>query len=951
MADRSIIVKIGANVTGLVSSLKTADKAAQDFGNKFLSNVEKNSASLNTLSRNVGIVGAGLTGLAVLAVKKFADFDQAMSAVGAATMETAGNMELLRQAAIDAGADTQYSATEAAKGVEELAKAGVSTTDILKGGLAGSLNLAASGAISVGDAAEIAATAMTQFGLKGTDVTHISDLLAAGAGKAQGGVGDLGMALKQAGLVANSTGLSIEETTAGLTAFASAGLIGSDAGTSFKAMLQRLTPQSAEAQKAMDDLGISAYDSQGNFIGLAEFAGNLQDSLKDLTPEQRNSAEATIFGSDAVRAANILYEEGEAGIRKWTAAVDDQGYAAEQAAIRTDNLKGDLERLSGSFETALIGMGEAANGPLRDLVQGLDGMVDRFNGMSDGAKGANLAIVGGGGLVLLGVAGFMKLTTSVSETVSALKTMGVISEATSGRIGAIAGSAAKIAGVAAGLAAAGAAVAMLANALTDKTAVDMDQLAESMGRAATASIDLNSAFKDYGTIAGTKLGRDIQGIGDALDRTFNKGIEDKVNDTVASMLSFTGVVDTMELLDDRWTALDTTLGTMVSGGNLEGAYAAFQQIKGAAESQGVSMDELREKFPEYFDAVSNTTSAVESATPAQDEYNAAMDTGGASATTYADALKEALDAQKEQTDALLTGRDAQRDFEGAVDDARATLEESAGVTDEMRDAQGNLTEEGRLLVEQYVATGGALDITTEKGRANQEALDGIASSGAAATDALRENGGTQEELAAQVQSTRDQFILAAEAFGMSADEANALADEMNLIPANVTPVVAINDQASGTLDSIWSKITRLSDRTITVNTRTGETSVSTGSGNYVAKAAGGRLPGAPSMRDNMLIHAASGEYVVNAMATQRNLGVLEAINSGATVQARAGGGEVYASRQYVAAPQYATTAPVVASSGSQQPLYGSVTMVAADPRAALREFQADINLKMAGGMS
>ena len=97
--------------------------------------------------------------------------------------------------------------------------AGVSTADILGGGLDGALSLAAAGALDVGEAAELAATALTQFGLSGEDLPHIADLLAAGAGKAQGSVQDMGAALKQAGLVANQTGLTIEETTGALTAF------------------------------------------------------------------------------------------------------------------------------------------------------------------------------------------------------------------------------------------------------------------------------------------------------------------------------------------------------------------------------------------------------------------------------------------------------------------------------------------------------------------------------------------------------------------------------------------------------------------------------------------------------------------------------------------------------------------------------------------------------------
>ncbi|NUQ31335.1 MAG: phage tail tape measure protein [Dermatophilaceae bacterium] len=327
---------------------------------------------IDKLAAGGAVVALGLG----VAVSKFAEFDAAMSGAAAASSATGSELNSLRDAAVKAGADTQYSATEAANAITELSKAGVSTADILGGGLKGALNLAAAGQMDVAEAAETAATAMTQFKLKGDQVNHVADLLAAGAGKAQGSVSDMGMALKQAGLVASQTGLSIEETTAGLTAFASAGLVGSDAGTSFKSMLQRLTPQSDEAAGLMQELGISAYDAGGNFIGLEAFAGNLQQALKDLTPEQRNSAMATIFGSDAIRAASVLYEQGATGIAKWTDEVNQQGFAAKQAATLTDNLKGDVERLTGALDTQLIQAGSGANDTLRTLVQTAEAVVE-----------------------------------------------------------------------------------------------------------------------------------------------------------------------------------------------------------------------------------------------------------------------------------------------------------------------------------------------------------------------------------------------------------------------------------------------------------------------------------------------------------------------------------------------------------------------------------------------
>jgi TP901 family phage tail tape measure protein len=324
-------------------------------------------------------------------------------------------MEKLRAAAIKAGADTQYSATEAAKGIEELAKAGVSTTDILNGGLNGALSLAAAGQMDVGAAAEAAASALTQFKLKGQDVPHVADLLAAAAGKAQGEVSDMSAALNQAGLIASQTGLSIEDTTGTLAAFASAGLLGSDAGTSFKTMLQAVQAPSGKTKELMDDLGISAYDTAGNFIGITKFAGQLKDKLGKLTPELRANALAQIFGSDATRAASILYEQGSTGIQTWIDKTNDAGYAAETAAIKTDNLAGDIERLKGSLDTLLIQSGGGAQTGLRAITQSLEKMVEQFAKLPSGVTATITVMAGLTAAVLLGGAAWVKIRSAIAR--------------------------------------------------------------------------------------------------------------------------------------------------------------------------------------------------------------------------------------------------------------------------------------------------------------------------------------------------------------------------------------------------------------------------------------------------------------------------------------------------------------------------------------------------------
>lgn len=345
---------------------------------------------------------AGLSAVALglgYAVYRGSQFDSAMSQVQAATMESGAAMEDLRDLAIRLGADTQYSSEEAAQGITELAKAGVDTADIMGGGLAGALDLAAAGGLDVADAAEIAATQMVVFNLKGDQMAHVADLLAAGAGKAQGSVQDMALALQYAGLPAEGLGLSIEETTGTLALFASSGLVGEKAGTSFRGMLVSLTNPVGKTRTLMEELGLTFFDAQGRFVGMEGVAGQLQSRLGDLTQEQRNAALAQIFGNEALGAAQALYNGGAAGVAEWTRKVNDAGYAAEQAAALNDNLRGDLEKLGGAFDAAMTQIGDGAQGPLRFLVQALTDIIDVggdviafINGLPTGFVAAGVAI-------------------------------------------------------------------------------------------------------------------------------------------------------------------------------------------------------------------------------------------------------------------------------------------------------------------------------------------------------------------------------------------------------------------------------------------------------------------------------------------------------------------------------------------------------------------------------
>ncbi|MFF2954338.1 phage tail tape measure protein [Kitasatospora sp. NPDC057965] len=372
------------------------------------------------IMRTTGLLMLGAFAAASVTAAKF---EKAMSGVRAVADASAEDMTRLRTAALEAGRQTVYSASQAAEAEAELAKAGVQVKEILGGALRGALSLAAAGQVDLAEAATISAQAMNTFSLKGKDVGHIADVLAAGANKSAADVHGLGESLRMGGLLAHQTGLSIEDTVGALSAFADHALIGSDAGTSLKVMLQRLVPQSDEALGVMQQLGFTAYDASGNFVGLTKLAGNLKSSFSDLTPEARNAAFATIFGSDAVRSATILYELGAEGVDQYRDAVNDQGAASRMAATQLDNLSGDLLALKGALEVALIETGTEANKTLREMVKWVTDVVNAYTNLPSWAQNSAAAILGLGGMLIFAAGGFMLLLPRIAAFQASLTTL------------------------------------------------------------------------------------------------------------------------------------------------------------------------------------------------------------------------------------------------------------------------------------------------------------------------------------------------------------------------------------------------------------------------------------------------------------------------------------------------------------------------------------------------
>jgi TP901 family phage tail tape measure protein len=319
--------------------------AGKQFSGGFMGNVGK----LGALAGGVVAVGAAAS-FAKGAVALEAEFSKTMNVLQATTDAPAKSMQNLSDLAMKMGADTVFSAKDAADAMLELARGGIKPAQIQAGALKGTLTLAAAGGLDMGEAANVAVKAMGQFNLKGKDMNSIAAALAGGANASSASVRDMSIALAQGGLAANSVGFSIQETTGILAAFSNAGLEGSDAGTSLKTMLDRLQPTTKSGIQALIDLGAATEDGRnkflkanGEFKSAAQIAEVLRKGTEGLTQAEKKRLITQAFGSDAQRAATIMANEGAKGINKMTKATSDQHAAQKQANANMKGTAGALE--------------------------------------------------------------------------------------------------------------------------------------------------------------------------------------------------------------------------------------------------------------------------------------------------------------------------------------------------------------------------------------------------------------------------------------------------------------------------------------------------------------------------------------------------------------------------------------------------------------------------------
>lgn len=378
MADGSVLIDTKLNTTSFKKDLTSLGSILSK------SNLAKMGT---TILKSVTAISAGLAAAGGFAVKTGMEFDSAMSQVAATMGLTVDQIDEMRQAAIKYGASTAFSATEAAEALNYLALAGYDVekaVDVLPS----VLDLAAAGGLDLAYASDLATDAMAALGIEATasNLTHFGDEMAKTASKANTSVAQLGEAILTVGGTANSLADGTIELNTALGVLANRGIKGSEAGTHLRNVILSLSAPTDTARKAMDALGLSVTDADGNMRSLDSVMADFNKATEGMSQTAKMDYLSQIFNKTDLAAVQALLagcgEEWD-NLEKEISEAD--GAMAAMAATQLDNLEGDVENLTGALESLGISAYDNVKEPLREIVQLGTSMIEELTAaMTDG---------------------------------------------------------------------------------------------------------------------------------------------------------------------------------------------------------------------------------------------------------------------------------------------------------------------------------------------------------------------------------------------------------------------------------------------------------------------------------------------------------------------------------------------------------------------------------------
>jgi TP901 family phage tail tape measure protein len=346
------------------------------------------------------------------AVRQGAAFESTLLNIRASTGATAAQIDQIKASSMAMSQALGVGPTEAAQGMLELLKAGMSLDTVLGGAGQTAMEFAKVGEMDVAQAAVVMSDAMNVFKVS-SDVA--ANALSSAADASSTSIAQMSEAFSMSSAVAGKAGLSIEDLSGTLAILANNGVKGSDAGTSIKTMLMRLMAPAGEAADAMAGVGLSVRSfvnqDTGKMLPMVDIIGKLGEAMKPLDEVAKKELLAKIFGADAIRAALILGDVGVAGFEDIQKAMSSALPVGEKYRILMSGLAGSAGNVLAALQRMAIAVSDAVAPALASVVPFITGFIDGLTKLATDnkevvaafAKFAVAAVAVGSALVSLGI--------------------------------------------------------------------------------------------------------------------------------------------------------------------------------------------------------------------------------------------------------------------------------------------------------------------------------------------------------------------------------------------------------------------------------------------------------------------------------------------------------------------------------------------------------------------
>lgn len=697
-------------------------------------------------------VAAGATAaLGAASISVGSDFESAMSSWAATSQATQAQYEAAKQAAMEMGRSTSKTASESANALEYMALAGWSVEDSIKA-LPSVLRLSEATGLDLARTSDLVTDSMSAAGIAIDDLSGYLDVAATANNKSNQTAEMLMEAYIGVGGVLNNLKVPIEDSATVLGILANRGIKGSEAGNALNAVMANLTAGMGQAGKEMKRLGLSAFDSEGNFKGMKEMFSDLNDVLSEMTDEERNESLAKLGGKLHVDALNDILQglnnEVREGVTEWDelnkALNNCEGAMENMANVKMDNLQGDLAKATSALQDDAIRIYDALNEPIREAVQmGTQLIYDFGDAIEDGLTEAlptvkRELLEGKDALTeftspLIATAKFLaengdKVIGTIVGVGTAITTLKVASEVTAGLAGIkgfiLAMASNPVTAAIGGVALLGGAIAGIATqeAIAARKAKNAN-LAQHFGDITLSLQDLKDITKD---ILGADLFENLSAQTEELAKLDN--MADKLSDASKKIGRITWKIGAGFTLTESDSAdLKSSIDTMVSQSMAaveQARYTAHVSVKALFGENSESGQEILTELDGLYDNIN--TEVTELGNQLGKAYSDAMEDG------IVDMDEAKLIQELQEKLATITNEVAQAQSEARLERIKLKYSGEALTADSFQNLQqeigDQIAEQSENFNTAYEYELGALKIKLNRGEISQDSYDSLKAS-------------------------------------------------------------------------------------------------------------------------------------------------------------------------------------------------------------------------------